>query len=120
LKRFVKIAGEMISLQAIEDTILQLTPFNSPDTSTENLNDFQVALIAYEPPNGDRPLIGLFTNRNLDLAIVNLFLREQGFATIVKLHSITVLSELPMLGTGKYDLKQLENIFHQNLVGQEL
>jgi long-chain-fatty-acid--[acyl-carrier-protein] ligase len=107
MKRFIKVAGEMISLQALEDTILQLSP------SKEENQEFMVAVVAYEPPNGERPVIGLYSTVHLDLDVVNLFLREQGFSTIAKINSIEVLPELPMLGTGKCDVRRLQEGFRE-------
>jgi long-chain-fatty-acid--[acyl-carrier-protein] ligase len=109
LKRFVKVAGEMISLQALEDTILCLSP---PESQGE---EFQIAVVAYEPPNGERPIIGLYSTTPLDLNVVNLFLREQGFTAIAKIHSIIVRKELPLLGSGKCDVRQLEEDFIKSL-----
>lgn len=113
LKRFIKVGGEMIGLQALEDTILQLSP------SKEDNQEFMVAVVAYEPPDGERPVIGLYSTVNLDLDVVNLFLREQGFSTIAKINSIEVLRELPMLGTGKCDVRQLQEEFRKRFVGAE-
>jgi long-chain-fatty-acid--[acyl-carrier-protein] ligase len=109
LKRFIKIGGEMISLQALEDTILQLSP------SKDEHQEFMVAVVAYEPPNGDRPVIGLYSTVHLDLDVVNLFLREQGFSTIAKINSIEVVPELPMLGTGKCDVRRLQDEFKERI-----
>jgi len=107
MKRFIKVGGEMISLQALEDTILQLSP------SKDENQEFMVAVVAYEPPNGERPVIGLYSTVHLDLDVVNLFLREQGFSTIAKINSIEVVRELPMLGTGKCDVRRLQEEFRE-------
>jgi long-chain-fatty-acid--[acyl-carrier-protein] ligase len=109
MKRFIKIGGEMISLQALEDTLLQLSP------SRDDEQEFLVAVVAYEPPDGARPIIGLYSTVHLDLDVVNLFLREQGFSTIAKINSIEVVAELPMLGTGKCDVRRLQEEFKERI-----
>ena len=110
MKRFIKIGGEMISLQALEDTILQLSPYK------DEQQEFLIAVVAYEPPDGQRPIIGLYSTVHLDLDVVNLFLREQGFSTIAKISSLNVLQELPMLGTGKCDVRRLQEEFKETLI----
>lgn len=104
LKRFIKIGGEMISLPAIEEAILEKAleakwPLH-PDRPS-----FIVIPIEYE---GERPRLTLFTSLSLDKQEVNQSLNTAGFSNLVKIHQIEKLKEIPILGTGKVDFQGLK------------
>lgn len=104
LKRFVKIGGEMISLPAIEDVITK--------AASEN-NVVESALTYIEKP-GERPLIGLFTVRDLRLEKINELLRQSGFSNLVRIHKVIKLNEIPVLGSGKTDYLQLTKLLEES------
>lgn len=97
LKRFIKIAGEMISLPAIENTLLQ--KYGSPDET----------ILAVEGDDTiDPPQIVLFSKIDLGLEQINEYLRSNGFSNLIKIHQICKIETIPMLGTGKTDYKLLK------------
>ncbi|MBI4647091.1 MAG: AMP-binding protein [Bacteroidia bacterium] len=99
LKRLVKVAGEMIGLQAIENTLLD--KYGSLDKVT----------IAVEGFEGEgKAQVILFSVMDIDLQEVNTYLRERGFSNLVKISRIYRLNEIPLLGTGKTDYKQLKSL----------
>ena len=100
LKRFVKIAWEMISLPAIETTLAK--KWNSK-TWEECLS------IEAEEQDGDVKLT-LFTTENIWLHDVNAYLREQWISNLVHIDEIRQVYEIPMLGTWKIDHVQLQKI----------
>ena len=101
LKRFVKIAWEMISLPAIE-TVLARKWKHSDGTEclaveAEENSDWSVKLI-------------LFTTEKLWTNEVNDYLHSQWVTNLVSIASIMQLKEIPMLGTWKVDHVQLKSI----------
>ena len=100
LKRFVKIAWEMISLPAIE-TVLSRKWKHSDGTEClaveSEENDWNVKLT-------------LFTTEKLWVTEVNNYLHEQWVTNLVSIDEIIQLKEIPMLGTWKVDHVQLKSI----------
>lgn len=100
LKRFVKIAWEMISLPAIE-TVLSRKWKHSDGTEC-------LAVEAEE--NEWNVKLTLFTTEKLGTNEVNDFLHSQWMTNLVNITSIIQLKEIPMLGTWKVDHVQLKSI----------
>ncbi len=102
-KRFVKISGEMISLQEIEQSIIDFFEFQE---------DVKVAVIAQEH-DGKKGLT-LASNKKLDLNEVNEALLQSGVSKLVKIEKVIYIEEFPLLGSGKIDYKTLENYVKDN------
>ena len=100
LKRFVKIAWEMISLPAIE-TVLSRKRKHS---------DWTECLAIESEENDWKVTLTLFTTENLDLKEVNSYLHEQWVTNLVSIDWIIQLDTIPMLGTWKVDHVQLKKI----------
>ncbi len=99
LKRFIKIAGEMISLPFIENILKE--EFGSPIENT----------IAVEGSDrGSDPRVVLFTTKEYSLSEVNKRLRDRGVASIAKIREIVVMNEIPILGSGKTDYRYLKKL----------
>jgi long-chain-fatty-acid--[acyl-carrier-protein] ligase len=98
LKRFIKIAGEMISLPAIENALLE--KYGSPDETVLAIEGSD----AVNPPQ-----IVLFAKHDLNLYEVNNYLKEQGFSNLFRINKIQIVDEIPILGTGKTDYKILKD-----------
>ncbi len=97
LKRFIKIAGEMISLPAIEGVLLK------------KYGSDEEVLLAVEGSDAiDPPQIVLFAKSKIDIAEANAYLKESGFPNLVKLNKLIEVEEIPLLGTGKTDYKVLK------------
>ena len=97
LKRFIKIAGEMISLPAIENALLER--YGSAD---------ETVLAVEGSDRGAQPQIVLFTTRAIDLSEANSYLKSKGFSNLIKLTAIETIETIPLLGTGKIDYKVLK------------
>jgi long-chain-fatty-acid--[acyl-carrier-protein] ligase len=96
LKRFIKIAGEMISLPFIEKILL------------EKYGDQEKQVLAVEGSDKTTPAqIVLFTTLNINLEDVNNYLAENGVAPLARIKRIVEIDEIPVLGTGKTDYKVL-------------
>ena len=98
-KRFAKIAGEMISLTAIEDLLYQLWP-----------NCQHAALNITSERKGEA--IILITNyKDATRADIMAHFRKQGFSELYIPSDIKViLPKLPVLGSGKVDYKALKGL----------
>jgi long-chain-fatty-acid--[acyl-carrier-protein] ligase len=100
LKRFVKIAGEMISLPAIESVLLE--KYGSEE-------EVVLALEAKEYQDGSVKFV-VFSIKSLEVSQINTYLREQGVSNLVKVSEVVVLDEIPLLGTGKTDFMSLRKM----------
>lgn len=103
LSRFVKVAGEMISLPALEKALYQ------KHTHDE---DIEFVVIPQEK-EGKRPVLTLFSNRDLDLKHTNQLLRDAGFSALSRIHQCKKIESIPTLGTGKTDFNVLKNLLEQ-------
>ena len=105
LKRFVKIGGEMISLGAIEDALLQ-TAHEKQWSLPEEGAAFVVCSL--EIP-GEKPELILLTRSFLTLRDANEALKERGLSNLSRISSIRQVEEIPITGTGKVNYRYLDN-----------
>ena len=101
LKRFVKIAGEMVSLPAIENAITDVWPHAEDGVSS--------AVIARES-DGDRTRLFLVTTWDISRDDVNAVLKKAGFPNLVRISDVLHRDEIPVLGTGKTDYQTLQQM----------
>jgi long-chain-fatty-acid--[acyl-carrier-protein] ligase len=101
LKRFVKIAWEMISLPAIESVLSR--KWKNADW-TECL-----AIEAQEKSDWSVKFV-LFSTEKIWISEVNEYLRSQWVMNLVSIDEIIQLEEIPMLWTWKTDYVQLKSI----------
>ena len=100
LKRFVKIAWEMISLPAIENVL-----------SRKWKNSDWTECLAIESEENDwKVTLTLFSTENLDLKEINSYLHEQWVTNLVSIDYIIKLGEIPMLWTWKVDHVSLKKL----------
>jgi long-chain-fatty-acid--[acyl-carrier-protein] ligase len=95
LKRFVKIAGEMISIPALEDAINKYLIVNNLPSNI---------IITAVGEGEERTKLILFTTSYLDLSTVNQIIRDAGFSNLCRVYTVETISEIPLLGSGKVDL----------------
>ncbi len=99
LKRFIKIAGEMISLPFVEGVL------------AEEYGDDQELKIAIEALEKDgEAKIVLFSIEHLEIEEVNDYLRKRWVSNLIKISDIIKIAEIPVLGTGKTDYKELKRM----------
>lgn len=99
LKRFVKIAWEMISLPFIEWILNQ-----------KYWSDTELKLAIEAIENNWEVKIVLFAIDNLNLDEVATYMRESWVSNLVKISDIINLDNIPVLGTWKTDYKELKNM----------
>lgn len=98
LKRFIKIAWEMISLPFIEEIILEKFSV-----------EWEVWLAIEALENEWTAKIVLFSIYNIKLQEVNDHLRKRWVSNLVRIEQIIKLESIPVLGTGKIDYKILKS-----------
>ena len=98
LKRFVKIGGEMISLPAMEEVIQK-------ELTAQDEN--ATAALTYIEEAGERPIICLFTSTSADVDTINGYLRDAGMSNLTRIRKVVQIDELPALGTGKTNYREL-------------
>ncbi len=103
-KRFVKIAGEMISLPAIEAALAQGLP---PVQAEEQKNAGPFFAVTASGDDGHPELV-LFTTENVTLAEANQAIRTTGLSALHSLRRVIELETMPLLGTGKTDYQSLQ------------
>ena len=103
LKRFTKVAGEMISLGAVEEAIRsELIREGKISADAPAL-----ALCSKELEPGKTALI-LFSILPLERDKVNEILKRAGFSRLIKIAAIQLVPEIPLMGSGKTDYRRLQ------------
>ena len=97
LKRFIKIGGEMISMPFIEKII-------NDKYGKEGENS-----IAVEGSDQDgEAKVVLFSTSQIKMSEVNTYLREHGVSSIAKIREVRVIDQIPVLGSGKINYRELK------------
>lgn len=103
LKRFLKAAGEMISLPALEEPFAKMYPATDagPRVAVEGVDD-----------DGRRRIV-LFTTEDIPLREANAVLQREGHRGVMRLDEVKRVERIPVLGTGKTDYKVLRRMIEQ-------
>ncbi|MDB5651503.1 MAG: acyl-[ACP]--phospholipid O-acyltransferase, partial [Hyphomicrobiales bacterium] len=97
-KRFAKIAGEMVSLAAVESAITRLWP------------DAAHAVVALPDPRKGERLLLVTTQNGAARAEIQAFMRSQGATELMMPGDIWNVVALPLLGSGKTDYAGLNQL----------
>ncbi|MDP2875679.1 MAG: AMP-binding protein, partial [Holophaga sp.] len=99
LKRFVKMAGEMVSLPAIEESLLR--HFTRED-------DQEIPLAVEATASDSQPEVVLFTIRPITREEANAVLGQAGLSPLHFIRQVRQVEKIPVLGTGKTDYRSLK------------
>ncbi len=102
LKRFAKVSGEMVSLTAVEDALAGAFP--------QYGLRFSVAVIARQDSEKGEKLIAVTNEPRLQLDEVRAAIRAKGLSNISAPREIKAVKEIPKLGTGKVNYRELEKL----------
>ncbi|HEY3757599.1 MAG TPA: MFS transporter [Opitutaceae bacterium] len=94
-KRFAKIAGEMVSLAAVEEAVASVA-------------EGAVAVVSRPHSTKGEELIACAADGKLTLERIRSVVRERGLSDLSVPKRLKVVSPFPLLGSGKPDLKTLE------------
>lgn len=100
LKRFAKVSGEMVSLTAVEDALAGAFPHYGLRC--------QIAVIAQPDENKGERLIAVSNEPKLTLDEVRKAIQAKGLTNLCVPREIKVVHEIPKLGTGKTNHRELE------------
>jgi acyl-[acyl-carrier-protein]-phospholipid O-acyltransferase/long-chain-fatty-acid--[acyl-carrier-protein] ligase len=102
LKRFAKVSGEMVSLTAVEDALAGAFP--------QYGLHFAVAVLARPDEAKGEKLVVATNEARLTLDAVRDAVRARGLGNLAVPREITVVREIPRLGTGKVNHRELERM----------
>ncbi len=103
LKRFIKIGGEMVSLGAVEEALIQ----SADKLGWKMEPDVPAIAVCAREEEGKKSEMHLFTIFDTSTEEVNQALRASGMSNIIKVRSVQKLPFIPVLGTGKTDYRKL-------------
>jgi acyl-[acyl-carrier-protein]-phospholipid O-acyltransferase/long-chain-fatty-acid--[acyl-carrier-protein] ligase len=102
LKRFAKVSGEMVSLTAVEDALAGAFPQYGLRC--------QAAVIARPDMDKGEVLIAVTNEPKLSLEEIRAAIKTKGLSNLCVPREIKVLREIPKLGTGKVNHRELARL----------
>ncbi len=102
-KRFAKIAGEMVSLGAVEEAAGDLWPEHA-----------HAAIVVPDPRKGEQIILAT-DRRGADRDALVQHARGNGMAEIMVPREVRVVDEVPLLATGKVDYPKVEEMVSGNV-----
>jgi acyl-[acyl-carrier-protein]-phospholipid O-acyltransferase/long-chain-fatty-acid--[acyl-carrier-protein] ligase len=102
LKRFAKISGEMVSLTAVEDALAGAFPQYGLRC--------QVAVIARPDEDKGEALVAVTNEPKLTLDEIRSAIKTRGLANLCVPREIKTVREIPKLGTGKINHRELQKL----------
>jgi acyl-[acyl-carrier-protein]-phospholipid O-acyltransferase/long-chain-fatty-acid--[acyl-carrier-protein] ligase len=100
MKRFAKVSGEMVSLTAVEDALAGAFPHYGLHC--------QVAVITRPEENKGEMLIAVTNEPKLTLDEIRDAIKAKGLTNLSVPREIKVVKEIPKLGTGKVNHRELQ------------
>jgi acyl-[acyl-carrier-protein]-phospholipid O-acyltransferase/long-chain-fatty-acid--[acyl-carrier-protein] ligase len=102
LKRFAKVSGEMVSLTAVEDALAGAFPQYGLRC--------QIAVVARPDEEKGEALIAVSNEPKLTLDEVRAAIKAKGLTNLCVPREIKVVREIPKLGTGKVNHRELQKL----------
>jgi acyl-[acyl-carrier-protein]-phospholipid O-acyltransferase/long-chain-fatty-acid--[acyl-carrier-protein] ligase len=100
LKRFAKISGEMVSLTAVEEVLAGAFP--------QYGQKFGIAVVVRPDEAKGEKLIAVTNEPHLQLEEIRTAIRAKGLSNLAVPRELKVVREIPRLGTGKINHRELE------------
>ncbi|MCI0748150.1 MAG: AMP-binding protein [Verrucomicrobia subdivision 3 bacterium] len=100
LKRFAKVSGEMVSLTAVEEVLAGAFP--------EYGLRCQIAIVSRPDADKGETLIAVTNEPKLKIDAIRSVIRASGLPNIAAPREVKFIKELPKLGTGKINHRELE------------
>jgi acyl-[acyl-carrier-protein]-phospholipid O-acyltransferase/long-chain-fatty-acid--[acyl-carrier-protein] ligase len=100
MKRFAKVSGEMVSLTAVEDALAGAFPHYGLRC--------QIAVITRPDENKGEALIAVTNEPKLTLDEIRDVIKAKGLTNLSVPREIKVVPEIPKLGTGKVNHRELQ------------
>jgi len=100
MKRFAKVSGEMVSLTAVEDALAGAFPQYGLHC--------QIAIITRPEENKGEMLVAVTNEPKLTLDEIREVIKAKGLTNLSVPREIKVVNEIPKLGTGKVNHRELQ------------
>jgi acyl-[acyl-carrier-protein]-phospholipid O-acyltransferase/long-chain-fatty-acid--[acyl-carrier-protein] ligase len=102
LKRFAKVSGEMVSLTAVEDALAGAFPQYGLRC--------QIAVVTRHDEDKGEALIAVTNEPRLQLDEIRSAIKAKGLSNLCVPREIRVVREIPKLGTGKVNHRELQKV----------
>ncbi len=102
LKRFAKVSGEMVSLTAVEDALAGAFPQYGLRC--------QIAVLSRPDEDKGEVLVAVANESKLSLEEIRAAIKARGLTNLCTPRELKVVKEIPKLGTGKVDHRELAKI----------
>jgi acyl-[acyl-carrier-protein]-phospholipid O-acyltransferase/long-chain-fatty-acid--[acyl-carrier-protein] ligase len=99
LKRFAKIGGEMVSLPAVEEALVEAFP--------QHGRDVELAIVSRPDPDRGEALVAVTNHPQLQMDEIRAVLRTRGLSNLCLPKELIHVEEIPRLPTGKVDYQGL-------------
>ena len=100
LKRFAKVSGEMVSLTAAEEALAGAFP--------QYGQRFQIAVLARPDADRGEALVAVANDQKLSLDEVRAAIKAKGLSNLYVPKELKYLRDIPKLGTGKVNHRELQ------------
>ena len=106
LKRFAKVSGEMVSLTAVEEALAGAFPHYGLR--------FAVAVVAKPDEDKGERLIAVSNESKLSLEEIRGAIKAKGLSNLAVPREVKTVREIPKLGTGKVNHRELEKSIRES------
>ena len=109
-KRFAKVSGEMVSLTAAEEALAGAFP--------QFGLRFQIAVLARPDHERGEALVAVANDQKLQLEDVRAVIKAKGLSNLYVPKEINICRDIPKLGTGKVNHRELQKVIEDNKTGK--
>jgi acyl-[acyl-carrier-protein]-phospholipid O-acyltransferase/long-chain-fatty-acid--[acyl-carrier-protein] ligase len=102
LRRFAKVSGEMVSLTAAEEALAGAFP--------QYGLRFQIAVLARPDADRGEALVAVSNDQRLNMDELRAAIKARGLSNLYVPREIKFVRDIPKLGTGKVDHRQLQDL----------
>ena len=119
IKRFAKIGGEMVSLNAVDNMVRKAYEWMSPqDKSEDNGEMFSYGVVAIPHESKGEQIVLVTNNRMVTQEVLHSYIKNNGMSELYLPRIILFRDKLPMFATGKADNVTLKKEVLEELAGK--
>ena len=119
IKRFAKLGGEMVSLNAVDNMVRKAYEWMSPqDKSEDNGEMFSYGVVAIPHESKGEQIVLVTNNRMVTQEVLHSYIKNNGMSELYLPRIILFRDKLPMFATGKADNVTLKKEVLEELAGK--